>query len=137
MKNLLLITFIFCSYLSCKSASQNQNSSHLENRKTSSDMDASSPGTINFIGNIINIYSENLTICGISQNNMVSMQLDEILESSNSLINPPQKSKTVFFKFLGNTSTLKSGDDIKAYAKEYLCKDGVETYFVVTQFEKN
>ena len=137
MKNLLFITLLFCFYISCKSASQNLNSVNAENQKLNDKLNTSSLGTINFIGKIINVYSENLTICGVSQDNMVSMQLDIIIESSNSLINPPQKEKTVFFKFSGNTSTLKSGDDIKASAKEYLCEDGVGTYFVVTQFEKN
>lgn len=135
MKNLLSILLLV--FISCKSISQNKTSGEGESIKTSEVLDSSSPGTINFTGKIINVYTESLTICGAPQNNMVSMQLDEIIEKSNSLINPPQKEKTVFFKFLNKTSTLKSGDDIKAYAKEYLCTDGVETYFVVTQFEKN
>ena len=91
--------------------------------------DTSSLGTINFIGEVINIYTQPLTICGLPQDNMVSLQLNEIIDSSPSLINKPLKAKTEFFKFSENTSS--------SNAKEYLCKDGVETYFLVTKFEKN
>lgn len=131
-KHLLFIALLF--FISCKpttpSKTSNQNNSSIIS-------DTSSLGTINFTGQIINIYTQSLTICGLPQNNMVSLQIDEIIDSSPSLINKPLKAKTVFFKFSGNTSSLKSGDFIKANAKEYLCKDGVETYFLVTNFEKN
>lgn len=132
-----LLSFILLLFILLKSTSQNQKTTEFNKPESSDVTSSTSPGTINFVGNIINVYRESLTICGLPQDNMVSLQIDDIIESSNSLINPPQKSKTVFFKFLKKPSNLKSGSIINAYAKEYLCKDGIETYFVVTQYEKN
>jgi len=130
MRNLLLITLF--AFVSCKSSKVNDSGANQD----LIDVNDSSQGTIDFKGSIINIYSEPLTICGLPQENMVSLQLSEIIESRISLINKPQKAKTVFFKFLGNISGLKSGDDIHGNAKEYLCNNGIETFFVVTQYEK-
>lgn len=130
MRNLLLITlFVF---ISCKSSKVNVSNTNQD----LIDVSDSSQGTIDFKGSIINVYNEPLTICGSRQENMVSLQLSEIIESRISLINKPQKAKTVFFKFLGNISNLKSGDIIHGNAKEYLCNNGIETFFVVTQYEK-
>lgn len=130
MRNLLLIALL--AFVSCKSSKVNDS----ESNKDLIDVNDSSQGTIDFKGSIINVYNEPLTICGLPQENMVSLQLSEIIESRISLINKPQKAKTVFFKFLGNISGLKSGDNIHGNAKEYLCNNGIETFFVVTQYEK-
>jgi|SRR5690606_15119475 len=130
MRNLLFIAlFVF---VSCKSSKVNDPGA----KQNLIDINDSSQGTIDFQGSIINVYSEPLTICGLPQENMVSLQLSEIIESRISLINKPQKAKTVFFKFLGNITDLKSGDDIHGNAKEYLCNNGIETFFVVTKYEK-
>lgn len=130
MRNLLLIALLV--FISCKSSKVNVPSADQD----LIDVNDSSQGTIDFEGSIINVYSEPLTICGLPQENMVSLQLSEIIESRISLINKPQKAKTVFFKFLGNVSDLKSGDNIQGNAKEYLCNNGIETFFVVTKYEK-
>jgi hypothetical protein len=132
MKNLFL-AILFATNFSCDTISQELTE---ENADTSYTEQASAnPGEIIMNAKVVEVYNSNKDICGISQKNVLKIEVDEIIQRGSSIVNMPHKGNQLLVNFVIEPKDMSPEKKLELKAKESLCQEASKTYFTVISYK--
>jgi len=144
MKFLIFTLFFFLSN-SCDTKNQETHDTTSENTiesSTQESVDSTSsyeqnmnPGEITIRLKLVEVFDSGKQICGNTENNVMKMEVQEVLQKGSSIVNLPQNKDQVLMNFFLAPKDLSINNLIEAKAKESLCSNASKTYFTIISYK--
>ena len=141
----LILVLLFLVGNSCEPVTKDTPSESIENPVESVDNNEPNatipiqqnmnPGEVRLKVKLMEVYDSGKDICGVSRNNVMKMEVQEILERGSSIVNIPIKNDEILMNFMLAPKDLSVDLSIEVKAKESLCREASKTYLTIISYK--